>query len=127
MKLIIAGSRSITDSDIVRKGIKESSFDMENVDEIIHGDSDEGVDSLVNSVVPDSKEINTFPYQEFMDEAPHPKVAPLIRNEEMAKRGDALLAIWDGESSGTENMIENAKENDLEIYIHRTNTTLFDF
>lgn len=41
------------------------------------------------------------------------------RNEDMANKADALIAIWDGESKGTTHMINIAKEMDLVIYIHR--------
>lgn len=36
------------------------------------------------------------------------KRAGYIRNEEMAKNADALVAFWDGESRGTKHMIELA-------------------
>ena len=36
-----------------------------------------------------------------------PKLAPLLRNKQMAEYGDALLALWDGMSGGTANMIAN--------------------
>ena len=43
------------------------------------------------------------------------KAAGYIRNAEMAKYADALIAIWDGESRGTFNMIEEAMKNRLRI------------
>lgn len=41
-----------------------------------------------------------------------------IRNREMAKYADALIAIWDGKSRGTEDMIEVAREYCLDVYVH---------
>ena len=38
------------------------------------------------------------------------KRAGYIRNEEMAKISNALIAFWDGESRGTKHMIDLAKE-----------------
>lgn len=45
------------------------------------------------------------------------KKAGIIRNEEMAKNADALVAFWDGESRGTKNMIELAKKYNLKIRV----------
>jgi hypothetical protein len=41
------------------------------------------------------------------------------RNKQMAEYGDALIAVWDGESRGTKTMIEFARERGLQVYIHR--------
>ena len=35
----------------------------------------------------------------------YPKIAPLIRNKEIAKRCDVMVAFWDGLSGGTANAI----------------------
>lgn len=40
----------------------------------------------------------------------HGKAAGPIRNEQMAKYGDVLVAFWDGKSKGTKNMIENMQK-----------------
>jgi hypothetical protein len=39
-----------------------------------------------------------------------------IRNTEMGKNADSLIAIWDGESSGTKNMVTVARKMGLKIY-----------
>lgn len=39
----------------------------------------------------------------------------------MAKNADALVAFWDGESSGTKNMIETAERYNLAVRIKRYN------
>ena len=41
----------------------------------------------------------------------------MIRNEEMAKNADALVAFWDGQSHGTKHMIEMAKKYKLDTRI----------
>lgn len=48
------------------------------------------------------------------------KGAGPIRNAQMAKYADALLAIWNGSSSGTGNMIECARDVGLRIWVFRT-------
>lgn len=40
-----------------------------------------------------------------------------VRNRQMSEYGDALIAIWDGKSRGTENMIEEARKRNLRIFI----------
>lgn len=43
------------------------------------------------------------------------KSAGYIRNEQMAKNADALIAFWDGKSKGTKNMIDVAEKYKLKI------------
>lgn len=45
-----------------------------------------------------------------------PKLAPLARNEQMAIYADSLIAIWDGMSGGTANMIAHMQALDKPIY-----------
>jgi hypothetical protein len=39
------------------------------------------------------------------------------RNRQMAEYADALIAIWDGESKGTFNMIKEATKRDLSVFV----------
>lgn len=55
---------------------------------------------------------------------PHPALwskygnaAGPIRNREMAKQADALIAFWDGKSKGTENMILEAHRHKLIVQV----------
>jgi hypothetical protein len=41
-----------------------------------------------------------------------------IRNEQMAQVGEALIVLWDGQSSGTRRMISSAMARGLKIYCH---------
>lgn len=41
------------------------------------------------------------------------------RNREMAEYADALIAIWDGASPGTKNMIEEARKRGLRVFVWR--------
>jgi hypothetical protein len=49
----------------------------------------------------------------------HGKKAGFIRNEEMADYADVFVAFWDGESSGTEHMIETVRKREKPIRIVR--------
>ena len=46
----------------------------------------------------------------------------MVRNAEMAKCSDELIAFWDGESRGTRHMINFARKRGLEVSV--INTTL---
>jgi hypothetical protein len=51
------------------------------------------------------------------------KKAGPLRNQKMAEYAEALLAIWDGKSKGTGSMIKYAEQNNLVIFILRTDLT----
>jgi len=103
MKTIIAGSRSTT-----RKEFQEAIQSAEWINKtttVISGTA-RGADTFGEEwAEKNGLEIERCPAQwnKFG------KKAGPIRNKEMAYQGDALLAIWDGESRGTLNMINNAK------------------
>jgi len=44
------------------------------------------------------------------------KAGPL-RNRQMAENADALIAIWDGKSCGTFNMIKEASKRQLSVFV----------
>jgi hypothetical protein len=48
----------------------------------------------------------------------HGKAAGPMRNHLMASRAEALVAIWDGKSRGTKNMIDEARKRNLVVYVH---------
>jgi len=49
--------------------------------------------------------------------------AGYIRNEEMAKYADALIAFWDGRSRGTKHMIDLARKYNLKVRVIRFDQT----
>jgi hypothetical protein len=113
MKVIIAGGRNITDYSLVLSAIRESGF---TITEVVSGMAP-GVDTLA---VQYAKE-NDLPLQQFWAEwGFYGKSAGPIRNRNMAKYGEALIAIWDGKSRGTKNMIEEATKRNLPVYVLRT-------
>lgn len=123
MKLIIAGSRSITSLRTVADAFEESQFSWDEIEVLVNGGA-EGVDGLAKELVAptESIKIESYLVDEFLDDAPHPKVAPLLRNTAMAQNADALFAVWDGKSTGTKDMIDKAEKQGLTVEIHRTDT-----
>jgi len=49
----------------------------------------------------------------------HGKSAGYKRNEKMAEYADALIAIWDGKSKGTQHMINIMRGLGKPIYVHK--------
>ena len=47
----------------------------------------------------------------------HGRRAGYVRNLEMAKQAEALIALWDGISRGTAHMIETARSNNLRVFV----------
>lgn len=122
MRVIIAGSRTIADYDIVRKAIYNALWDWrwtyESVTEVVSGTAF-GVDRLGEMwAVRNNKKIAYFPAN--WDK--YGKKAGYMRNAEMANYADALIAIWDGKSRGTKMMIDLAKKKGLKVFIHEIKT-----
>ena len=99
MKLLIIGSRSITDFDL-------SPYISAEVDTIISGGAN-GIDSLAEQYA-DLHRISKYILRPRYDL--YGRAAPIIRNKQMVEMADAVLAVWDGESKGTQYTLKYAKE-----------------
>lgn len=112
MNCIIAGGRNINNYQHVLDAVKASGF---NIDTVISGGAT-GIDTLaIRWAKENSKNFKTFEAE--WDKLG--KAAGPVRNKAMAKYSNELIAIWDGKSRGTGNMIEQAIDHNLKIYIHR--------
>lgn len=110
MKTIIAGSRSISDKAQLEKAIEQSGF---TITEVVSGMAG-GVDKLGYYWAFD----NQIKCKQFTaDWAKYGLKAGPIRNGEMAKYADALIAVWDGKSKGTKDMIEQANKKKLKVFV----------
>jgi hypothetical protein len=111
MRVIIAGSRTITDAIEVEKAIKLSGF---QITEVISGGA-QGVDSLGASWA----NTNKIPCSFFMaDWKQHGKAAGPIRNSLMASEAEALILVWDGQSRGSNDMLNKANAKGLKVFTH---------
>ena len=114
MKVIIAGSRTITDCTIVSEAISKAGFD---ITEIVSGGA-VGVDRCGEWYAAH----HNIPIKRFLaDWRRYGRKAGPIRNGQMADYADALVAVWDGASTGTKNMIELAERNGLKVFVHNAN------
>lgn len=115
MRVIIAGSRNLpTDNAAiyyVSDAYHKSGF---KATEIVSGGC-RGVD-LAGEMFAQERGI---PIKRFIpDWSGLGKSAGPVRNRQMAEYADALIAIWDGVGRGTANMIEEADNRDLRVYIY---------
>ena len=112
MKTIIAGSRDITDYTVVLSAILLSEF---KITEVVAGGA-RGVDKLAERFAADMP----LPIVIFSaDWNKYLRAAGVIRNRQMAEYADALIAVWDGKSRGTRNMIDEAARKNLKLFVHK--------
>ena len=121
MKLIIAGSREITNKveifEIIRKYI-ETSFKVNLLTDISELSIISGMAREIDSVAVKYAKENNIKLLEYPANWKNfGKSAGHIRNLEMAKDGTHLLAIWDGQSKGTKNMIDQMKKMGKSTYV----------
>ena len=110
MRVIIAGSRSMTDAAQVTMAIAQSGFVIR---EVISGGA-RGVDTLGEAWA----RTHHIPVRRFpADWQRYGKSAGFRRNEAMAHVADALIAVWDGSSPGTCHMIAMARRRGLRLFV----------
>lgn len=126
MKTIIAGTRYGITLDDVKQAIKLSGYSIHGV---VSGGA-KGADYLGECWA----EIRRLPVRRFPalwadmsakpmraktrpDGTRYNELAGLNRNEEMAGYADALIAVWDGKSTGTQDMIRRATKHGLKVFV----------
>jgi hypothetical protein len=109
VKIIIAGSRTIHDYDAVVQAMEDCEWIPT---EIVSGGAF-GVDALGEEWA----QRHGVPVTRFnADWSKYKKAAGFLRNEEMADYSDALVAIWNGRSKGTQHMIDTMREQGKPVY-----------
>ena len=114
MKVIIAGSRTITDYEIVKTAIKNSGW-LDKMTVIVSGCA-RGVDKLGLRF---AKENNISTAEFPADWKKYGRGAGYRRNAEMANYGDALIAVIQNNSVGTTDMISRMVDKGKPAYIDR--------
>lgn len=112
MKVIIAGSRSIVDFSAVANAAEKSTWKTD-ITEVVSGHA-RGVDRLGEQWARQ----NNLPIKVFKaDWGKFGQRAGYLRNAQMADYADALIAIWDGKSSGTSDMVRQMQQRNKFVYI----------
>jgi hypothetical protein len=102
VKVIIAGSRTITSREKMEQAIAKAGF---LITEVVCGGAS-GVDELGRKWAFDNNiRCSLFP----ADWERYKKAAGPLRNRDMAAYADALIAVWNGKSRGTRSIIEEIK------------------
>ena len=117
MKVIIAGSRIITDYAVVLRAIRASGF---GITELVSGGA-RGVDRLGERWARE----HGIPIKWFLPDwdrhgSRGPFHAGIMRNREMAAyvgKGGGLIAVWDGTSPGTKHMVMEARALQLKVSV----------
>ncbi len=112
MKVIIAGGRNFEHYNLLKLKCNEILKNVEDV-QIVSGGS-KGADLLGERY---AKEKHYLVKRFEANWEREGKAAGPIRNTEMAKYADCLIAFWDGKSPGTKNMIKEAKKYILAAHI----------
>ena len=112
MRVIIAGSRHIEDYELIEYAVRKSGY---SISEVVSGCA-RGVDTLAIRWA-DEHQIPVKKFPADKDFELSSSLGGFARNGDMAAYADALIAIWDGVSRGTENMIQHAQWRKLPISI----------
>ena len=106
MKTAVVGSRNIHVDDIGR-------YIPEGTTAIISGGA-KGVDSCASAY---ARENGLALIEYLPDYKKYGRGAPLVRNDEIIKAADKIIAIWDGSSRGTAYVINKCREQGKSIDI----------
>ena len=104
MKLLIVGSRTIMNFDLV-------GHVPEDTELIISGGA-KGMDTVAERYA-DAHGIEKLIIRPEYEK--YGRAAPIKRNEIMVDMADAVLAIWDGKSKGTERALKYAQKKNKQI------------
>lgn len=98
MKVIIAGSRTFKDYNLLYKTLEEDNL---VIDEIVCGGAN-GADNLGALYA----KMKNYPIKYFIPNwDKYGKAAGMVRSHQMGDYADFLYAFWDGKSKGTKDMI----------------------
>ncbi len=113
MKVIVAGGRNFKKYQVVEDAIKDAISKGLQITQVVSGGA-RGVDTMGETwAVKNGVDIKRFPAE--WDK--YGVSAGPIRNAKMAEYGEALILIWDGVSSGSKNMLLQAKNRNLKIFL----------
>ena len=98
MRLAVVGSRGLSVSvEMVLAELQAVKVDIDSIDTVISGGA-VGVDSVADEL---AVRIGAAVRIYVPDYTKHGHRAPFIRNNDIIKHSDFVLAFWDGESRGT--------------------------
>lgn len=110
MRVVVCGSRNITDKAWVAEAIAMSGF---KITTLISGGA-RGVDQIAEEIARE----NGWAIEQYLpDWDRHGKKAGILRNADMVNVADAVIALWDGTSRGTKSSIDFADRKGIPCYV----------
>ena len=115
-RVIVAGSRSFNDYAALRMACDKLLVKKKLTHHIVVvSGTARGADSLGEKYARErGYAVERFP----ADWQQYGKTAGPIRNRQMADNADAMIAFWDGQSKGTQNMIMEAPKKGMAVRIY---------
>ena len=110
MKIAIIGSRNLRIDSI-------SEYIPSECDEIVTGGA-RGVDTYAAEYAERYGIRLTVFYPNYKR---YGRGAPIVRNREIIEYADLVVAIWDGKSRGTKNVIDECRKNSTEVKVFLIN------
>lgn len=128
MRVVIAGSRGLCCDDLLR----EVMTSFTGITEVVSGMEPTGVDAAgVRWAEANGIPVARFPpgWEKFTrrGDGHGGNPAGMARNEDMAAYGDFLVAIWDGKSPGTRDMIRRMRAKGKPVFIFSPTVTRLVF
>lgn len=115
MRVVIAGSRGITNYEVVAKAVAASGFQITTV---ISGTA-RGVDQLGEEYASrNDLKVERYPAQWNVG-GKVDRAAGYKRNAIMVNIADAVIAIWDGVSPGTKSTIDLAYKKGIPCFVYK--------
>jgi hypothetical protein len=127
LNLLVVGSRSVNSFRFVSKCIRNSIYDLRYMDKI---PPDEPPQHYIRIISGEARGVDRmakwyakrfgFEYQGFPAEwKRYGPGAGYRRNKVMMQHADACIAIWDGESKGTQHSIKLAEQKGIPLFLIR--------
>ena len=118
-RLGVVGSRSINLIDHVQSAVASSPWWGSPIAlddfKFVSGGAD-GVDTLIETLAEEKEwEVGVIEPDYSDWSRGHPAK---VRNTEIVERSDAIVAVWDGKSTGTRDTIDKALDRGVPIYVH---------
>ena len=120
MKTIIAGSRDFNDYNLLKSQLDYYRMHKNDITEVVSGCA-RGADTLGEFYANEQ----SIPVKQFpADWDKHKRASGPIRNRQMAEYADCLIAVWDGSSRGTKNMIDEMNKLNKPVFVIMTNVEI---
>lgn len=114
MRLIVAGSRTCDDWELVKTTLDRLTRRLDKKKLVVLSGGAKGADKLGERWAFESM-VGYEVYRADWDK--YGKAAGMKRNAEMVKAADVLIAFWDGKSPGTEAIIDMAYKQGLKVKV----------